>query len=131
MGDARQEAVGYVSTDKTLKGFQLSSGGRLDLAPTTSSVNHIRAVSQKPLRKWKMLRTFVGTKKEPDTSMASFSPPPKEPPSHVLKKHKGKSRSSGLLSRPPGVYTSEPALGLETSVCFEPTVAPAISYDSS
>lgn len=63
LGDGEKGPAGYVSTDKTLKGFQLSSRGRLDLALTTNTVNHIIAVSQKRSEKWKMLREFVGTKK--------------------------------------------------------------------
>lgn len=65
--------MGYVSTDKTLKGFQLSTRGRLDLAPTTNTVNHIRAVLQNA-QKMENLRSFVGTKKEPNTSTASIFP---------------------------------------------------------
>lgn len=47
LSDTEKGPVGYVSPDKTLKGFQLSSRGRLDLALTTNTVNHIIAVSQK------------------------------------------------------------------------------------
>jgi hypothetical protein len=47
LSNSEQEAVGYVSSDETLPGFQHSSRGRLDLALTTNTVNHIRVASPK------------------------------------------------------------------------------------
>lgn len=65
-----------------------------------------------------------------NTSMASFTPSPKDPPSQVLKRQK--RESGGLMPiEQASVSSSEAYVGLHLKACFDPfePMASVISYD--
>lgn len=117
-GATEQGPAGPVSTDQTLKGFQLSSRGRLDLAPTTNTVNHIRAVAQKRSENGKCSGYLWEPRRSQTQARHHFSHHPR---SHlpVLKGQKGKGaggargqQAPGSSGTPAGGCISEPTLGL-------------------
>ena len=127
-GATEQGPVGYVRADKTLKGFQLSSRGRLDLAPATNTVNHIIAVLQKRSENGKCEGHLWEPRRSQTQAQHNFSHHPGShlPESWVLKRQK---RESG---RPPhwaGPYELGEAHGnRHLRACFRPL---SLWYQSS